>query len=317
MLRSSDGWPLFVSFLLAFGCGGGGDGSEVSGRPVGNAGSGQTGGTGSITVGSGGSAGSPGSAQTCDGMIRGVLRDFDPDTHPDFQPANSDLPNHVAGKTAVEELGLVMPTLSAEFKPLYAANPTTGSQSTYGQSWFDMWFHDTPGVNLTIDFNLDFQDPDGDGIFTFGDGGGDPSDATCRPLPFFPIDDGSPTCDPPGADPCLLGNWPGYNNGLHNYHMTFELHSKFIYNKPGMVFTFSGDDDVWVFINNQLAVDIGGIHGCLKRAVNLDASAAALGLEAGGEYQLDFFWAERQASQSNFRIDTSIEFIDCGIDVPH
>jgi fibro-slime domain-containing protein len=44
--------------------------------------------------------------------------------------------------------------------------------------------------------------------------------------------------------------------------------------------------------------------------VNLDA----LGLTAMGTYRLDFFWAERHLTQSNFRIDTSLEFVDCGID---
>ena len=72
---------------------------------------------------------------------------------------------------------------------------------------------------------------------------------------------------------------------------------------PGQYFDFYGDDDVWVFINNRLVVDIGGQHGQVAGAVDLDT----LGLKEGETYPFHIFYAERHVSSSNFRMHTSID----------
>jgi fibro-slime domain-containing protein len=88
----------------------------------------------------------------------------------------------------------------------------------------------------------------------------------------------------------------------HNFLFTMELGAEFVY-VPGQTFTFRGDDDVWVYINDTLAVDIGGIHGEVERTVNLDT----LGLTAGETYPFQLFYAERNCCSSNFKMITSID----------
>jgi len=107
---------------------------------------------------------------------------------------------------------------------------------------------------------------------------------------FFPIDDQ------------LFGNsglWPD-----HNFHFTFELHTEFTYDAASNpYFMFTGDDDVWVYIDGKLVIDLGGVHAAEDQYVDL----TRLDLEHGVTYTLDFFFAERHTTESNFRINTSLK----------
>jgi fibro-slime domain-containing protein len=86
---------------------------------------------------------------------------------------------------------------------------------------------------------------------------------------------------------------------------TVELHTFFQYN-GGEKFEFSGDDDVWVWINGKLAVDLGGLHSERAQSISLDALQSSLGLAKGGIYTFDMFHAERHTSASNFKITTTL-----------
>ena len=88
----------------------------------------------------------------------------------------------------------------------------------------------------------------------------------------------------------------------HNYGFTMKIQATFEY-VPGQYFEFFGDDDVWVFINNRLVVDIGGQHAQVSGAVDLDT----LGLTEGANYPFHIFYAERHTSESNFKMKTSID----------
>ena len=80
----------------------------------------------------------------------------------------------------------------------------------------------------------------------------------------------------------------------------------------GEVFTFTGDDDLWVFVNGKLAIDLGGVHGAASATLDVDQAAAMLGITQGSVYPLELFHAERHTHASNFRVDTNLAFVDCG-----
>jgi fibro-slime domain-containing protein len=88
-----------------------------------------------------------------------------------------------------------------------------------------------------------------------------------------------------------------------NFGFTMEIHKKFTY-KPGQTFSFRGDDDVWVFINNRKVIDLGGVHLPMANTVNLDTC----NLQVGLEYDFDFYYCERNVESSNILITTNLLF---------
>ena len=103
---------------------------------------------------------------------------------------------------------------------------------------------------------------------------------------------------------------------LHNFSFTFELHTTFGYT-GGETFTFIGDDDVFVFIDSKLVVDLGGVHSAETKSIQLDtlttddAAQSPVPLTVGTTYPLDIFYNERHTVSSHFRMDTSIGFNNC------
>jgi fibro-slime domain-containing protein len=97
-----------------------------------------------------------------------------------------------------------------------------------------------------------------------------------------------------------FGNQPSGQN--HNFGFSMELHTVFEY-KSGLNFTFTGDDDAWVFINGKKVVDLGGRHPSLSRSISLDTMS---GFVVGKKYSLDFFYAERHTTQSHILINSNI-----------
>ncbi len=191
---------------------------------------------------------------------------------------NPDFENAIA-----DARGAVNPSLGADGTPQYAggSHPTffgTDSSPAYGtlttEEYFNQWYHDAPGYNMSTTISLPFTDIGG-GIYEYNN----PN--------YFPIDNQ------------LLGN----QGQSHNYGFTTQLHTVFTY-QPGQTFSFVGDDDVWVFINNTLALDLGGVHSAESGSIDLDT----LGLTAGHAYNFDVFFAERHTVASDLKIDTSIVF---------
>jgi len=221
--------------------------------------------------GSDGSGGSTGAATNCVGLF-GLVRDFkmgnQPGGHPDFETMPS-----------AADPGIVETTLGSDGKPVYA-HPGGNTPSTTGQAEFDQWYRDVPDVNMPFIVALHLVTSNG--ISTF---------SAVKPSYFFPLDDQG------------FGN-EGEN---HNFAFTTEIHTAFLYN-GGETFSFVGDDDVFVFIDNKLVIDLGGRHGQMNQSVDIDS----LGLTQGNSYDLAVFHAERHTTESNFQIQTTLAFTDCG-----
>ena len=97
-----------------------------------------------------------------------------------------------------------------------------------------------------------------------------------------------------------------YSEKGRNQHFCFESHAKFTH-KPGLRFSFRGDDDIWVFIDNKLAVDIGGTHLAAPGYVDLDRFEGLSGkLVPGQQYDIDIFFCDRRTTMSNVRIKTNM-----------
>ena len=72
------------------------------------------------------------------------------------------------------------------------------------------------------------------------------------------------------------------------------------------VLDFLGDDDVWMFVNRRLAVDLGGIHSPAQGTITLTgANGAAFGMTNGNVYEVEVFQAERQTTSSSFKLTLS------------
>lgn len=89
-----------------------------------------------------------------------------------------------------------------------------------------------------------------------------------------------------------------------DFHFGMTMSAKFIQPKDGkingnnMVFEFSGDDDVWVYIDGVLVLDIGGIHNSVSGSIDFAEGTVKVGSnnytlknlfkEAGAEKEGDF-----------------------------
>jgi fibro-slime domain-containing protein len=197
-----------------------------------------------------------------------ILRDFHK-THPDFErPGSGDL----------SELGIVAPILGSDDTPSYAH--AEGTNTVTGPESFAQWYHDVPGVNVAIPYEipLEISTPN-PGFYEF------------LGKNFFPLD----------------GDPRGFGDEEQEHDFDFTLATQFTFHyQGGELFRFTGDDDLWVFVNRHLAIDLGGLHQSKTGEVMLDHRAAEFDITPGNTYQLHLFFAERHMKDSDFSIETTI-----------
>ena len=140
-------------------------------------------------------------------------------------------------------------------------------------------------------------------------------------------------------------NWNEFNNYDSKFSFGMKFGTSFSLPKYGtvdgtengkpIVFDFSGDDDVWVFIDDQLVLDLGGIHGEAKGNINFKTGKSYvqgtidqnnncnenvytdfykegfdLSTLAGKEHTLTVYYFERGAGQSNCKINFNLPVIN-------
>ncbi len=327
---------------VAFACSASGDSGSETKNNTGSTSNGSTsntnagttglniGGTTGLNLAGGANVGGAGTGEGCGQVLPVVYRDFkpygSPGGHDDFEASargvkNTDgsvfkgwndigcglvettlgangKPKAFTGMADVKE-GITLPGLVGRQQRTVsgpgcwtAANPTPmgvcgigtcgqwtitpASYAIKSAASFDQWYTTVEGINKEVPGEIPLTEtPAGSGISVYDTNA------------FFPID-GKGFETSAGA--------------THNYHFTTEIHVKIKY-APGQKFTFRGDDDLWIFVNGQLALDVGGQHQALEGVVDFDK----LGLTAGSSYPMDIFHAERQTAESNFRIETNIK----------
>ncbi|EGG21014.1 PA14 domain-containing protein [Cavenderia fasciculata] len=174
--------------------------------------------------------------------------------------------------------GIVRKNLGQDRKPVYCCEdqpyPSKSQFVVHNQTTFYSWFNDVENVNIPINvvFTLTNNRTDNPNVYSY------------KNDQFFPIDG---------------KGWEAP-----------EMHARFTY-LGGEVFKFQGDDDVFVFINNLLVVDLGAPHEIKDGQAYRELTLDTLGLQKGKDYPFDFFYCERHSVESHIELSTSIQ-LKCG-----
>jgi fibro-slime domain-containing protein len=242
------------------------------------------------------STANPGMEGLCEYGMRFTVHDMSRN-HPDFDFAN------ISGSQLTT--GMVKPRLGPGRKPSSTQKslPAPQTYDTFDTWWItdttatDTTMRNYPGcAEITLKKTKDggwrydsyWDSPIDHGFF--------PTTGLVDPYPS----EAATTCavTPPPGNEFVAPKEP-----KRNFNFCVESHASFIYVK-GQKFHINGDDDLWIFINDKLVVDRGGIHPPVSDSVDLDQ----LGLVQGQDYAWDIFQCDRQPCASTLRLSTNIYF---------
>lgn len=199
--------------------------------------------------------------------------------HPDFERYNAYAKN------------IVMDLLGPDGLPVFNDDSEIKFETGITKESFSMWYKDVPGINKTFCKVLTLKQKE------------EPYNYAYESDYFFPLNNEG------------YGNHP--SDKTKNFHFTDDMCFYFNYHGDESSIKIIGDDDIWIFVNGILAVDLGGCHGSQNGVVNFTGEMKTgtlnekqisylynsdFDIVEGQNVEVRIFHAERHTSGSNFNL---------------